>query len=150
MISAATGNFESAWNKTIENEDIHTFFGSKGSFSPDSRTNMCSSCDPVPFESLRTGDVEDAFSPFSTDGEFLLSFRTCWPILLYWWKDHIIGVKYNYHQDMSGMRKEEDMKVRDAKKNRGRVSSCLVWRVIASSAIEKGGLGRLRKILIIA
>jgi len=98
------------------NEDRHTFLGSKGSFSPDSRTNMCSSCDPVPLESLRTGDLEDAFSPFSTEGEFLLSFRTCWPILLYWWKDHIIGAKYNYHQVMSGMRKEEDLKVRDAKK----------------------------------
>jgi hypothetical protein len=77
---------------------------------------MCSSCDSAPFESLRTGDLEEAFSPFSTDGEFLLSFRTCSPIFLYWWKDHMAGEKYNYHQVTSETRKEEDLKVRDAKK----------------------------------
>jgi hypothetical protein len=60
--------------------------------------------------------LEDAFSPFSTDSEFLLSFRTCWPILLYWWKDHITAEKYNYQRVIFGTRKEEDLKVRDAKK----------------------------------
>jgi hypothetical protein len=42
------------------------------------------------------------------------------------------------------------LKSKRCQENRGRVSSCLVRRVIASSAIEKGGLGRLREILIFA
>jgi hypothetical protein len=72
-------------NEADNVERSHTFLGSNGSSSPDSRTYMWSSCGPGRSDSFPTSGLDGGFSPFSTEGEVLLSLRICWPILLYWW-----------------------------------------------------------------